>query len=247
MIEPEISVIIPAYNCGKYIDKAIESIFDQDVPVEVIVVDDNSNDNTEEILNKYVMKKDFIYIKNNKNIGVAKARNIGVKAAKSNYIAFLDADDWWKPNKLITQMELMKSKNGVLCYTARELVNEEGISTNRVIHVKKTVNYQELLLHNCISCSSVLVKREALLKHPMQFSNFHEDYITWLKILKEYGTALGIDEPLLTYRLSKGGKSRNKIKSARMTFGVYRVMGFGKIKSFYFTCSHLAHGIIKYY
>lgn len=246
MIEPEISVIIPAYDSGKYIAKAIDSAYEQGIPVEVIVIDDGSKDKTEEIINKYKSIKDFVYIKCEKNVGVAEARNIGIEVAKCNYIAFLDADDWWKPNKLIPQLELMKRNKCILSYTARELVNKDGFSTSKIIHVKKKVNYQELLLHNCIACSSVMVKREALIKHPMQFSKYHEDYITWLKILREYGTALGIDKPLLVYRLSENGKSRNKIKSARMTFGVYRVLGIGIVKSIYFTCSHLTHGLIKY-
>ncbi len=246
MINPEVSVVIPAYNSAEYIGKAIDSALRQNVSLEVIVINDNSSDNIEQVLSKYKDNKNFIYIKNEANVGVAKARNIGVNIAKGNYIAYLDADDWWEEEKLKKQLNLIKEKNCVLCYTARELVDERGLSTGKIVHVKNSVSYNQLIYHNSISCSSVLVKKEAALNYPMEFSEYHEDYITWLKILKLYGQAYGVNEPLLKYRLSKKGKSRKKISSAKMTFGVYRVMGMNKVKALVYTCSHLLHGIIKY-
>lgn len=246
MAEPEVSVVIPVYNCAQYIVKAIESAYMQNVSLEVIVINDNSSDNIEQVLSKYLHYDNFVYIKNNTNIGVAKSRNIGVKIAKGKFIAYLDSDDWWREDKLIKQLKLIKEKNCVLCYTARELVSETGISTGRVINVRDSINYSQLLLHNSISCSSVLVKKEVALNFPMEYSKYHEDFITWLKILKYNGQVYGIDEPLLLYRLSKKGKSRNKLKSIVMTFGGYRIIGISRSRAFILTCSHLLHGIIKY-
>ena len=80
----------------------------------------------------------------------------------------------------------------------------------------------------------------------MEHEDSHEDYITWLKILKKYGRACGVNEPLLKYRLSTTGKSGSKWKSAGMTWKVYRYMGFGLIKSFFCFCSYAIHGVWKY-
>ncbi|ROR31479.1 teichuronic acid biosynthesis glycosyltransferase TuaG [Mobilisporobacter senegalensis] len=246
MEKPKVSVIIPAYNCSQYIEKAIESVLSQNVPLEIILIDDNSQDNLGQVIEKYMKLDNFIYLKNETNIGVAEARNRGVQIATGDYIAFLDADDWWRPDKLIKQINLMKQKKYVLCFTAREIVNEDGITTGKIIHVQDEINYNNLLYHNGIACSSVILKRDVALKNPMKYSHLHEDYLAWLTILKKHGKACGLDEPLLLYRLSNNGKSRNKLKSARMTYGVYRVMKIGRIKAFFLMSSHLLHGIIKY-
>ena len=98
-------------------------------------------------------------------------------------------------------------------------------------------------------CSSDLVvaKREALLRFPMEHDDSHEDYITWIKIIKEYGFAVGINRPYLKYRLSEGGKSRNKIKSAHMTYKVYRYAGFGVFRSIIYFIRYAYNGVKKYY
>ncbi|NNJ32990.1 glycosyltransferase family 2 protein [Lacrimispora defluvii] len=243
---PTVSVIIPAYNASKYIDTAINSVFLQNVPVELIVVDDCSSDNLDIVMNKYLGLKNIVYIKNERNLGVAKSRNLGVRKSKGDYVAYLDADDWWMEGKLEKQISIMKKTGVVLCSTGRELVYSNGESTGRYIPVKKHISYKSLLYHNSINCSSVLVLSEVAKEFPMGNDEIHEDYITWLKILKKYKKAYGIDEPYLKYRLTGNGKSRNKIKSARMTFLVYRHMGFGYLKSIYYFICYAVHGMKKY-
>lgn len=246
MGQPLTSVIIPAYNCARYIEKAVESVLYQDVLAEIIVIDDGSTDNLEQVLDKYISTNRLRYIRNERNIGVSASRNRGVQEANGEYIAYLDADDWWKPNKLIKQLELIQNKKCALCYTGRELVNDDGTSTGKTIHIDQEINYQKLLLHNTIACSSVVMKKTIAREHPMSNDEVHEDYLTWLKILNSYGKAYGIDEPLLVYRMSSNGKSRNKVKSAKMTYGVYRQLNINKLTAILYTSSHLMHGIMKY-
>lgn len=241
-----VSVIIPAYNCSKYIQKAIESVLIQSVPLEIIVIDDCSQDDLGHAIEQYIKLDNFIYLKNKKNLGVAESRNRGVSISKGEYIAFLDADDWWKSDKLIKQIKFMKNHHCVLSYTAREIVNENGVATGKVIHVHDEINYDKLLYHNSIACSSVVLARNIAIENPMKHSHLHEDYLAWLSILKKHEKAYGIDEPLLLYRLSKNGKSRNKIKSAKMTYGVYRVMKISRLRALFLMCSHLIHGLKKY-
>ncbi|MDO4340585.1 MAG: glycosyltransferase family 2 protein [Eubacteriales bacterium] len=246
MEQPLVSVIMPVYNGRKYIRQAVESVFDQAVPLELLVIDDGSTDGTEEELAPYMERRDFRYLKNHKNMGAAGSRNRGVREAKGRYIAFLDADDWWEKGKLKEQLDVLKKTGYVLCSTGRELMKPDGTSAGKYIPVKQTITYRDLLKHNSINCSSVLVEREAALRFPMEHDDSHEDYITWLRILREYGCAAGIDRPYLKYRLSEGGKSRNKLKSAAMTYQVYRYIGYGRLKSAVFFVSYAVHGIWKY-
>ena len=246
MNKPLVSVIMPVYNGEKYIRKAVESVYEQEVSLELLVIDDGSTDHTEEVLSAYEGREDFRYIKNQQNMGAAGSRNRGVGLAQGTYIAFLDADDWWEPEKLKKQLALLEQTGDVLACTGRRLCSPEGEDLGKCIPVKSRITYKDLLHHNSINCSSVLLRRDAALRYPMEHEDSHEDYITWLKILQEYGTASGVDEPLLNYRLTTKGKSGNKLKSAGMTFKVYRYMGFGLGKSILCFISYALNGIWKY-
>ncbi len=243
----KVSVIIPAYNCATYISNAINSALTQNVSVEVIVIDDCSKDNLDDVMLSYADNNSVIYVKNDVNLGAAESRNLGVTMAKGEYIAFLDADDIWLSDKLSKQMALIESGNYALCATARELINEKGDSLGRIIPVKEIITYKELLKHNSLNCSSVLLRTNIAKEFPMHSDDSHEDYIMWLEILKKYGTACAINEPLLKYRLSSSGKSGSKFKSAKMTFKVYRYMGFGIFKSLVCFCSYAFNGVKKYF
>lgn len=264
MDEILVSVVMPAHNAEKYIRGAIESVFAQqgDFQIELFVIDDASEDRTEKIVkdcmqsqrekqaeNAIFEKKvlpELIYLKNEHNLGVAETRNRGIREASGAYIAFLDADDWWMPEKLACQLKLMEKKHAVLSATARELMQPGGASTGKIIAIPEEITYQMLLRTNSIPCSSVLMKTGVAREFYMSHDELHEDYILWLKVLKKYGKAYGIDEPLLKCRLSEGGKSRNKIKSAKMQFGVYRYMGFGVVKSIYYFVQYAVNGFRKY-
>ncbi len=244
--EPIVSVIIPAYNAARYIEKTIQSALSQEIPLEILVVDDCSTDGLQEMLSSRPYWQDIVYLRNEKNMGVAESRNRGVQAAKGRYIAYLDADDWWRRGKLKKQLDIMKKTDAVLSYTGRELADDSGRLLKKRIPVKEKISYPELLYHNIIPCSSVIMKKEAALSYPMRRSDLHEDFLQWLMILKNYGVAYGVNEPLLISRLTAGGKSRKKWKSIRMTYGVYREMGIGRIKSAWYMGWHLMGGVMKY-
>lgn len=246
MTDKKVSVVIPSYNSGRTIRQAVESALEQSVQVEVIIVDDGSQDDTESVLDAYRDDSRVRIIRNECNMGVAASRNRGVKEAACPYVAFLDSDDVWLPGKLKKQLELMNRTQSVLCSTARELISETGERTGRVIQVPESVTYRQLLRGNVINCSSVLVDRQAILKYPMGNDNIHEDYICWLQMLREYGTAVAVNEPLILYRQTRNSKSGSKLSSARKTFAVYRKMGYGLVRScIYFVC-YAVNGVIKY-
>ncbi len=242
-----VSVIIPAFNCARYIDKAIDSALSQNVSLEVIVINDCSTDNLDTVIEKYLCLENFVYVRNPQNLGAAQSRNKGVSLAKGEYVAFLDGDDLWRQGKLEKQLSAIKESNTVLCTTARQIINPDGSLTKKIIPTKSIISYKQLMRHNCISCSSVLLKKEVAEKFPMHHEDSHEDYIMWLEILKEYKLACGVNEPLLLYRKSSSGKSGSKLNSAKMTFKVYRYHGFGFFKSILCFCSYAVNGAYKHW
>lgn len=247
MSDPLVSVIIPAYRCTATICQAVDSALKQTVSLEILVINDCSPDDLDTVMSRYANEPTVHYIKNETNLGAAKTRNKGVALAHGKYVAFLDADDWWAEGKLSCQLSAMAQSGAVLCATARELVTEDGKPVGRVLPIKERVTYKDLLRHNSIACSSVLLETVVARQYPMHHEELHEDYILWLEILKEYGWAYGINRPFLYYRCSKSGKSGSKLHSAGMTFRVYRQMGFGIGKSILLFSSYAINGVWKYY
>ena len=243
----KVSVCIPVYNGEHLLARAVDSALNQGEDLEVILVDDASTDGTAEICRKYAETDSrIVYLRNDHSRGASGSRNRAVEQARGQYVAFLDADDMWAPGKLKKQLALLENTGSVLCCSARELMKDDGTLTGRVIHVPNKITYRKLLRGNTINCSSVVVRRNVALEFPMEHEDSHEDYITWLKILKKYGPAVGIDEPLLKYRLSAQGKSGSKLKSAGMTFKVYRYMGFGLLISTVCFVCYAVNGVVKY-
>lgn len=245
-MNPVVSVIIPAYNCRATLKEAVDSALIQDIPLEVIVLDDCSKEDLWPVMREYESDTRVIYVKNPVNQGVAATRNRGISLAKGEYIAFLDSDDWWLSGKLSHQLKRMEEDDTVICSTGRQLRSFDGKDMDKYIPVKEFVTYKDLLRHNSINCSSVLVKKTVIEEFPMNHDECHEDYITWLLILRKYGRASGIDKPYLQYRMSRDSKSGNKLKSAKMTFQVYRHMGYGMVRSCLCFCSYALNGLKKY-
>ena len=246
-----ISVIIPVYNAEKYLANAVYSVLEQeDIPegeLEVLVINDCSPDDIDQVMERFFADPAVRYIKNEHNLGVADTRNRGLRMARGRYVAFLDADDWWEPDKLSAQLCRLEQTGAPLCCSARALHEADGTPTGRIIGVPEQITYEELLHTNTIPCGSVVMPTQIAREFYMSHAELHEDYILWLQVLKKYGAAVGINEPYLHCRLSEGGKSRNKLKSAAMQYGVYRYMGFGRLRSMRYLFSYALNGVKKYY
>lgn len=246
-----ISVIIPAYNASKYIATAVHSALAQENiaegDLEVIVINDCSPDDTDAAMKAFADNPAVIYVKNEQNLGVADTRNRGIDLARGRYVAFLDADDWWEPDKLKAQIEKLEQTKAPICCSGRALHKPDGTPTGRTIGVPETISYEDLLHTNTIPCGSVVMPTHIAREFYMSHDQLHEDYILWLQVTKAYGAAVGINRPYLHCRLSEGGKSRNKLKSAKMQYGVYRYLGFGRLKSMYYLFSYAVNGVKKYY
>lgn len=251
-MEPVVSVVIPAYNCGKTLEKSISSAAAQGLPLEIIIINDASKDDTRAVMEKCRSRYEndnicFKLVSFPKNRGASACRNEGVRNAKAEYIAFLDGDDWWTEGKLEKQIELLKRTGSPLCTTGREFTESDGRLTGHTVGVPETITKKKLLRGNCINCSSVVIKADIAREFPMGHDECHEDYITWVKILGKYGSACGINEPLLKYRRSDSAKTSNKLKSAKMHYRSLRCLGIGRLRSAFYFCFYAVNGVIKHY
>ncbi|MBR4586771.1 MAG: glycosyltransferase family 2 protein [Lachnospiraceae bacterium] len=243
-----ISIIMAAYNAEKTIDQAIESVLSQSYEnFELIVINDCSKDQTESIVKQYQSKdKRVKLISNENNQGVSKTRLYGLNSARGNWIAILDSDDKWEEDKLEKQVCLVKKTRAELVFTGSAFMNHEGKRIEGYLHAPNTVDYKTLLKQNVISNSSVLIKKYLYKKYYAVSDNMHEDFAIWLQVLRTGRLAYGIDEPLLTYRLSSNSKSSNKLKAAKMNWNTYRYIGLNMLQAFYYECLYTINGIRKY-
>ena len=241
-----VSVVMPAYNCEMYIGEAIQSVLAQSVPLELIIIEDSSGDGTGDVIRSFLPDERIIYICNEMNAGVAASRNKGMELARGKYIAFLDSDDYWTPDKLERQVAFMEDGAKVLSSTGRELIDEMGVSTGKIIGIPEVIEYKDLLKGNVLNTSGVMILASVAKKYKMTQDHLHEDYIMWLSVLKEHRRAYGMNEPMLKYRVMQGTKSGNKLKSAKMTFGVYRHIGLNLFQACYYFCHYAMNGIRKY-
>lgn len=243
-----ISIITPSYNSEKFISKTIESVLSQTYTNwEMIIVDDCSPDNSNEIIEEYCKKDSRVkLIKLEKNSGPARARNTAIKEAKGRYIAFLDADDLWLPDKLEKQIKFMNENNLSFTYSAYKLIDEEDNDLG-VFIPREELTYEDILKTNDIGCLTAIYDTEKLGKVYMPNILKRQDYGLWLKILKEIKETKGIVEPLAIYRIRKNSVSSNKLKAAIYQWKIYReVEQLNLIKSLYYFTHYIWNGIKKY-
>lgn len=246
---PRVSVIVPAYRCERTVEQSIRSALLQSVSeIEVIVVDDGSDDGTLSILDR-LQKEDarVRIIALSENGGVANARNRGVAAARADWIAFLDSDDVWYTDKLARQLKTAEETGATFVYTAAACMDENDQPTGKIFPVPETVAANRLLFGNDVVTSTVLVRREAYERHPMECSHLHEDLICWYRILKDGAKAIGINEPLVRYRVTQGSKTGNKRKSAVMMWNTYRYLGIGMFLRIGCFLGYCLHGVKRYW
>lgn len=242
-----VSVIVPVYNGESFIEQAILSVRNQTyLKWEMIIIDDCSVDGSRERVLKHVHEDGRIrYYNNEKNLGAARSRNRAMELARGRYIAFLDSDDVWKNSKLEKQLNYMQEKDIGFCYSACGLINKEGEPCGKSRAVPPSVSYKQLLKGNVIPCLTVVIDRSKCsdVKMPMLG---HEDYATWLGLLKGGMEAYGINEELAAYRVDSSSLSGNKLKAAKWTWNIYRrYLGFNWIKSSYYFVWYVLNSIIK--
>lgn len=221
---PLVSVIMPAYNAEKYIEQAIRSVQKQTVRSwELIVVDDRSTDKTAEQIRRLAAEDmRIIPVYSETNHGAAESRNIALRQCRGEFVALLDADDVWHPQKLERELERARKTDADLVYSSYAMIDEQGTRCFSDFIVEESTDLQSMLNCNTIGCSTVLMKAKVLEKRPFVTDFYHEDYVMWLSLLQAGCKAVGVRDILVDYRVARGSRSFNKLKSAKNRWRVYR-------------------------
>lgn len=220
VLTPQVSVLLPAYNAEAFLARAIHSVRNQSLSNwELLIVDDGSVDGTA-ALAKAEAERDprvFAY-SSQRNMGAAAARNLALKHARGRYIAFIDADDEWLPQKLEAQLAHLQETGASFGYCGFwRVINGQ----RRRINVPQQVTRDQLLYGNVIGCLTAIYDSAVLGKTRMPDFELSHDYALWLDLLKQ-GPAVGIDRPLAIYHRQKRSLSSNAWRSAKGTWEIYR-------------------------
>ena len=221
--EELVSIIMPAFNCEDFIGTTLDSVINQSYKNwEVIIVDDCSTDNTVDVVQEYIKKDNRIkYHKLEKNSGAAVARNKAVDLASGKYMAFLDSDDVWFPEKLTKQIGFMEENDYGFTCTSYTKIDEQGQYLNRTI-VAQTKRDYDGVLKTCPGNSTVIYNAEKLGKFKIPDIKKRNDYVMWLQVIKKEKYLYGIVEPLGSHRIRTEGISSNKKSLVGYHWKVYR-------------------------
>lgn len=246
-----VSIITPMYNSEKFIEATIKSVINQTYKDwEMIIVDDCSTDNSPNIVKPYVEKDSRIkYIRVEFNQGVSHARNVALKEASGQFIAFLDSDDIWKKNKLKKQVEFMEKNDYYFSYTDYEYIDEDGKRINIYRNCPKKVSYFNMLLGDSIGCLTVMYNAEKVGKLQIQKLDKRNDYALWCLALKKVKRGYKLDEILSKYRVSNSQQSLSSGKKKKLLKYHYQmhkqVNGFNSIVSLFFTMTNVVNYIFN--
>jgi glycosyltransferase involved in cell wall biosynthesis len=219
-----VSIITPTYNVEKYIRETLQSVLNQSYQNwEMILADDASNDHTISIIEEFAAKDSRIKVfKLPENRGNGFARNAALEKASGKYIAYLDADDLWFPEKLEKQIQFLKANNLYFTFSFYDSIDEEGNDLNRRVESPNPLTYKQLFFCNYVGNLTAIYDADYFGKIIMETSQKRQDWRIWLTILKQIKTAKPVSESLAFYRIRKDSVSSSKFKLIKHNFGVYR-------------------------
>ena len=245
-----VSVITPVYNSEKYIRQTIESVLSQTYTNwEMLLADDCSPDHSAEIIAEYAAADSRIkYIRMPQNGGAALARNAALEQARGRYIAYLDADDIWLPTKLERQIDFMTKNHVVFTCCDYEKIEDDGTPLDKVVHMPKTITYEQLLRNTIIQTVGVVVDTDSVDRSLLVMPNVRrgQDSATWLQMLRNGVEFYGQNEVLAQYRRVPQSLSSNKLSAMKRTWYLYRsVEGLSVPKSVWCLTGWAWHASMK--
>lgn len=247
-----VSIITPVFNSELFLAATIESVLRQTYSDwELILIDGGSCDKSNEICQEYVKKDIRIKLLNNQNdCGPAHARCTGIKAAKGDYIAFLDADDLWDEDKLLIQLKEMREKNISFSYTRCRELQPNGKTVSRILPTKISFSYPSYLGQRGIYALTVIIKKDLLSEDIISIWNkdSYDDTLWWLLVMKKGVKAFLIDKDLALYRLSPNQLSANRIYTIKRVYSLFNFfpeIGFWR-KNYYFISYLVDSGIRQF-
>lgn len=244
-----VSIITPAYKAAAIIGETIASVQAQGhADWEMLITEDCGPDNTRDVVRQFAAADPRIrLIEPDKNGGPAAARNHSLAAAKGRWLAFLDSDDMWLPEKLEHQLAFHREHpEAVISFTGFRRISADGTRTGSYIPVPARMNYRKLLGNTAIATSTVIVDRDRSGPFTMK-KTYYDDFACWLQLLKADGVAVGLDEDLMRYRVMEASVSRDKGNSARKVWQAYReVEGLDPARSAWYFAQYAARAWLKY-
>ena len=243
-----VSVIMPSYNAEKYIAESIESVLHQTYPNwELIVTDDCSSDNTPDIVQGFCEKDSRIdFVIAQQHSGIAGTRNHCLSRAKGRFVAFLDNDDLWYPEKIKKQVRFMLENDCAFSYSAYELMREDGTPKGKIIKTAGVISYNKYLRNTIIGSGTIMLDRDKTGSLVMPDNTTSDDMALWCKILKEGHQAYPIPEVLMKYRVRSNSASANKWNAAKDVWLVYRKQEkLSFFRTLYCFCGYAFNAIIK--
>ncbi|MBP5609490.1 MAG: glycosyltransferase family 2 protein [Lachnospiraceae bacterium] len=225
MTPPRVSIVMPVHNAGAVLEETVRSVLDQSFgDYELIMVEDNSSDESLSLMERLAKEDERIRVLvNNGEHGAAHARNLGIKAARGRYLAYLDADDIWKKDKLSKTLRLMRKHGASFVFTAYEFGNEKAEGTGKIVHVPHMLDYEHALTRTVIFTSTVMLDIKKLGKKKLMMPAVpSEDTASWWRILRSGVTAYGLDENMVIYRRAGRSLSSNKLVAVKRIWDLYR-------------------------
>ncbi len=248
---PKVSVITPVFNVAELVGATIDSVLSQTYgDWEMLLVDDASTDDSWKILRSYSEKDPRIKCwRLDHNSGAAKARNFAIEQASGRFIAFLDHDDLWFPDKLLKQVDFSLEKSAALTHTDYECIDASGEPIGKIIRAQKVLTYRKMLECNYIGCLTAMYDTEKVGgKVFMPDILKRQDYALWLKIMRNGHQAYGLNESLALYRTGRKSLSSNKLDSAMYNFKMLReIEGLSRLQAAYFFIMYCMLGMKKYF
>ncbi len=243
-----VSIIMPSYNTAAYVEETIQSVFNQTYTNwELLFVDDCSSDETLDLIKKYTLDSRFRVFKGKKNSGAAVCRNKALREAKGKWVAFLDSDDLWYPEKLENQISFMKKNGYHFTYTDYEEIDEDGNRMHVLVTGPKRITRTGMFRYCWPGCLTVMYDREFVGEVQIKNIRKNNDYAMWLKVCKKADCFL-LDECLAKYRRGRKGSisTHNKVELIKWHYELFHECEhFNTIKSFIFTGRNIAFGILK--
>lgn len=244
-----VSIITPAYKAASYVSATIESVLAQSYPHwEMLIADDCSPDDTRDVIADWTRRDPRIrLIALPANAGPAGARNAALAEARGRWIAFLDSDDLWLPQKLERSLEFARHHGAALTYTGYRRIDVGGARTGHFIQVPPRLTYRQLLGNTAIATSTVLIDRLQTGDIRMATQVYYDDFVCWLGILKRGLTARGLNEDLMRYRVLPQSVSRNKLRSAGKVWRIYRTTEcLGGLAASWHFLNYAGRALMKY-
>jgi len=219
-----VSIITPTYNAEKYIRETLLSVTNQSYQNwEMILTDDASTDNTIAIVEEFALKDNRIkFFKLPENRGNGYARNAALEKANGKYIAYLDADDLWFPEKLEKQIQFLKTNDLYFTFSFYDSIDEEGNDLHRRVESPNPLTYKQLFFCNYVGNLTAIYDADYFGKIILETSQKRQDWRIWLTILKQIKIAKPVAESLAFYRIRKNSVSSSKFKLIKHNFGVYK-------------------------